>query len=66
MRRQDELAFIKAISTLQLSPAFLKGLRLAMARRKKPAVPAGGRSTTSGSEARVSQQLAGKANELEY
>jgi len=35
-------------------------------RKKKPAVPAGRRSTTSGSGARASQQLAGKrkANEL--
>jgi len=67
MLRQEELAFIKAISTLQLSPALLKELRLAMSRRKKkPAVPAGSRSTTSGRGARASQQLASKrkANEL--
>jgi len=66
MLRQDELAFMKAISTLQVSPALLKEMRLAMARRKKPAVPAGERSTTSGSGTRASQQLAGKrkANEL--
>ena len=49
MLRQDELGFMKAISTLQVSQAFLKELSLAMARRKKkPAVPAGRRSTTSG------------------
>ena len=42
MLRQDELAFMKATSTLQVSPALLKELRLAMARRKKkPAAPAG-------------------------
>ena len=67
MLREDELAFIKAISTFQMSQALLKELRLAMARRKrKPAVPAGKRSTTSGSGARSSQQLVGKrkANEL--
>jgi len=67
MLTQDELAFIKAIYTFQMSPALLKELRLAMARRKKkPAVPAGKRSTTSGSGTRASQQLAGKrkANEL--
>jgi hypothetical protein len=59
MLRQDELAFMKAISTLQVSPGLLKELRLAMARRKNPAVPAGKRSTTSGSGTRASQQLAG-------
>jgi len=67
MLRQDELDFIKTISTSQMSPALIKELRLAMARRKKkPAVPAGKRSTTSGSGTRASQQLAGKrkANEL--
>jgi len=71
MLRQEELAFIKAISTLQLSPAILKELRMALSRRKKkPVLPAGIRSTTSGSAARAPQrllsQLAGKrkANEL--
>jgi hypothetical protein len=67
MLRQDELAFMKAISTLQVSLALLKELRLAMARRKKKqAVPAGRRRTTPGSRTRASQQLAGKrkANEL--
>jgi len=45
MLRQDELAFIKATSTLQMSPALLKEWRLAMAgRKKKPTVPAGRRS----------------------
>jgi len=66
MLRQDELAFIKAISTLQISPALLKELRLAMARRKKKPVVAAGRHSTSGSGARASQQLTGKSktNEL--
>ena len=67
MLTQDELAFLKAISSLPVSPALLKKLRLAMPRRKKrPAVHAGRRSTPSGSESSASQQLAGKqkANEL--
>ena len=66
MLRQNELPFMKAISILQVSPALLKELRLAMARRKKPSVPAVRRSTTSGSGTRASQQVAGKrkANEL--
>jgi len=66
MLRQDELAFMKAISTFQGSPALLMELRLAVARRKKPVVPAGRRSTTSGSGNKASEQLAGKqkANEL--
>jgi len=67
MLKQDELAFIKAISTYQMSLTLLKKLRLAMARRKKkPAVLAERRSTTSGNGAIASQQLAGKrkANEL--
>ena len=58
---------MKAISTLQVSPALLKYLRQATAqRKKKPAVPVGRSSTTSGSGSRVSQQLAGKrkCNEL--
>jgi hypothetical protein len=47
MMRQEELAFFKAISTLQLLPALLKELRSAMSRRRrKPAVRAGIRSTT--------------------
>jgi len=59
MPRQDELDFIKALSTLQV--------KLVMARRKKiPTVSAGRRSTTSGSGSTAPQQLAGKrkANEL--
>jgi len=58
MLRQDELAFIKALSTLQK--------KLATARKKVPTVSAGRRITTTGSGSRVSQQLAGKrkTNEL--
>ena len=68
MLRQEELAFVKAISTMQLSPAILKELRMALSRRKKmPVVPVGMRSTISTSGARAPQRLlAGKrkANEL--
>ena len=71
MLRQEELAFIKAISTLQLSPAILKELSMALSRRKKkPVLPAGIRSTTSGCGARTPQRSSGllagkrKANEL--
>ena len=61
MLRQEELAFVKAISTMQLSPAILKELRMALSRRKKPVVPAGIRSTTSASGAGAPQRLlAGK------
>jgi len=55
MLRQDELSFMKDISILQVSPALLKELRLAMARRKNPAVPDEKRSTISGSGTRASQ-----------
>ena len=67
MLRQDELAFLKAISTFQISPALLKELRLIMERKKKkPAVLAGRRSTPTSSGSSASQQLAGKrkASEL--
>jgi hypothetical protein len=71
MLRQDELAFIKAHSTFQVSPAVLKELRVALSRRKKkPAVPAGSRSTApgrgAGAHLQPSRELAGKrkANEL--
>ena len=71
MLRQEELAFIKALSTFKFSPAALKELRMALSRRKKrPMVPARSRSTMPASGARVPQrswsQLAGKrkANEL--
>ena len=70
MLRQEELAFLKAISTLRLSPAILRELKTALSRKKRPAVPAGIRGTTPGCGARAPQrpqtQLAGKrkANEL--
>jgi hypothetical protein len=71
MLRQEELAFIKALSTFQVSPAVLKELRMALSRKKKrPAVPAGSRSTAprgwAGAPQRPAGQLAGKrkANEL--
>jgi len=71
MLRQEELAFVKAISTMQLSPAILKELRMASYRRKKkPVVPAEIRSTTSAGGARAPQRLPSllaskrKANEL--
>jgi len=54
MLRQEELAFIKATSTMQLSPAILKQLRMTMSRRKKkPAGLAKSRSTTTGCGARA-------------
>jgi len=59
MTRQDELAFIKTLFTLQV--------KLATARKRKlPTVSAVMRSTTSGSGKRASQPFAGKrkANEL--
>jgi hypothetical protein len=69
MLRQEELAFIKAISTFQLSPAVPKELRTALSRRKKkPVVPAGSRSTAPGGGAGAPQRPTGqrkrKANEL--
>jgi hypothetical protein len=70
MLRQEELAFIKAINTLQLSPALLRGLRIPLLRRKKAEVAARSRSTTCTDGATASQrsssQLADKrkANEL--
>jgi hypothetical protein len=68
MLKQEELAF-QAMSTLQLYPVILRELKLAMSRRKKPAVLVGSRGTTSGgarTPQRTSGQLAGKrkANEL--
>jgi len=46
MLRQDELAFIKALSTFQVSPTVLKELTMALSRRKKRLlVPAGSRNT---------------------
>ena len=54
MLRQEELAFIEALSTLQLSPAVLNELTMALScRQKKPLVPAGNSSTMSGGGGRV-------------
>ena len=70
MLRQEELAFIKDISTLQLLSAFLKELKLGLSSRKKKVVFAGSRSTAPGGGPKSSQRLsshhAGKreANEL--
>jgi hypothetical protein len=71
MLRQEELAFIKAISNFRLSPALHRELRMALSKKnKKPEVPAGSRSTTSvgGAKAtqRSSSQVVGKrkANDL--
>ena len=62
MLRLEELAFIKAFSTTQLSPAILKELRMALSRRKNmPVVPVGMRSIISTSGAGDPQRLlAGK------
>ena len=70
MLRQEELAFIKAISTLQLSPALLRELMALSWRKKRPVALAGSRGTTSGGGTRAPQRLTGqltgkrKANEL--
>jgi hypothetical protein len=71
MLRQEEVAFIKAVYTLQLSPALLKELRMALSsRRKKKVAFAGSRSTVLRGRLKVSlqafSQQAGKrkANEL--
>jgi hypothetical protein len=71
MLRQEELAFVKAISTLQMSPAVLRELRTALSRwKRKPVVPAGSRSTApvggAGAPQRPTGQRTGKhiANEL--
>jgi len=70
MLRQEELAFIEAISTLQVSHALIRELRIALSRRKKPVVFAGSRGITSGGGARAPQRPSGqltgkrKANEV--
>ena len=70
MLSQEELAFDKAISTMQLSPAILKELRMALSRRKKKAVvPAGILSTIpesgAGGPHRLPSLLAGKRKATE-
>ena len=71
MLRQEELAFIKAIFSLQLSPALVREPRMGLFRRKKRSVVlAWSRGTTSGGGAEASQQQSRqlackrKANEL--
>jgi len=57
MLRQEEVAFIKAVYTLKLSPALLKELRMALSsRRKKSAASAGSRSTSLRGGLKVSLQ----------
>ena len=65
MLRQDELASVKALSTFQVSPAFLKQLRIALdSRKKRLLVPAESRSIIPAGGARDTQRswsrLAGK------
>jgi hypothetical protein len=69
MLRQEKLAIVKDISTLQLSLALLREMRMAKSRRKKPVVPAGSRRTPlgrgAGAPQRPSRQLAGKLKATE-
>jgi len=71
MLRQEELAFIKAISTLLPSPTIPQELRMALSRRRKmPALPAGSRRTAPGGGSGAHQRTTGqlvckrKSNEL--
>jgi hypothetical protein len=73
MLRQDELAFIKAHSTMQTSPVLLKDLRTALAsskKKRKTVVSAGSRGTTLSGAPKASQHPSSlsagkrKANEL--
>jgi hypothetical protein len=59
MLRQEELDFIKAIFTLQLSPGFLKELRTSLLSRnnKKAEVSAGSRGTALRGVHKTSQRL---------
>jgi len=59
MLRQEEIAFIKGISTLQLSQALLKELRTALSSRKKrkTLVSSAIRGTTLGVGPEASQSL---------
>jgi hypothetical protein len=64
MLRQEGIAFLKATTTLSLSPLIFRELKLAMYRQKKLPVLPGSRGTTSRGGARAPQrsscQLAGK------
>ena len=70
MLKQEELAFIKAVSTLQVTPALLRELRTALSTRNRTVVPARFRGRAPGGGPRTSQRppsrQAGKrkANEL--
>ena len=71
MLRHEESAFVNAIPTLQVTPALLRELRMALSsRKKKTVVSAGSRRRTPGRGPKSSQRhpsrLAGKrkANEL--
>jgi hypothetical protein len=48
MLKQEELAFMKTVSTLQLSPAFLRELRRATTASKRRKVLAPGKAKPSG------------------
>ena len=67
---KQELAFIKAVSTLQVTPALLKELKTALSTRKRTVMPAGIRGRAPGGGPRTTQRppsrLTGKrkANEL--
>ena len=73
MLRQDELAFLKALSTFQVSPAMVKELRLELAKqktKKRPAVPTGRRCPPSGvgtsaSGKRKASELASSGESME-
>ena len=71
MLRQEDLGFIKSMSTLQVNPSYFKELRMVLSSRKKMfVVSTGSRSKAPGggskSSQRPSSRLAGKrkANEL--
>jgi len=59
MLRQDELAFVKALSTLH------RRLVTSQKKKKIPTVSAGRRSTPSGSVSRASQRITGKRKATE-
>ena len=58
MLRQEELAFIKAITNIELSPVFLQELRKAVAAGKKKALGASKPCTSSASATNAPKELA--------
>jgi hypothetical protein len=73
MLRQNELAFLKALSSAQMSPALFRELRTMLAaakmKKKRPTVPAGIKGTTSECGLAPSERSSGftgkrKANEM--